>query len=78
MAKYNSHRNKFRKSEGQRDKMSRDDVKKGYVTLCKRKSEAYEKDQSELLLKCRYKDSKTYWQQIKSRSTKNKPCHIYY
>ena len=69
-AKYNSHRNKFRKSEGQRDKMSRDEAKKEYVTLCKRKSAAYETEQSELLLKCKYKDSNIYWQQIKPRSTK--------
>ena len=75
-AKYNSHGNKFRKSEGQRDKMSRDEAKKEYVTLCKRKSAAFEKEQSELLLKCKYTDSNTYWQQIKPRSTKNEPCHV--
>ena len=56
--------------------MSRDEAKKEYVTLCKQKSAAYEKEQSELLLKCKYKGSKTYWQQIKPRSTKNEPCHV--
>ena len=64
---YNRLRNKCNKSRSDSDRRDRDDAKKVYVQLCKAKSTAYNKEQTNTLLSQKFTNSKNYWKLIKPR-----------
>ena len=65
---YNRLRNKYNKSKTDNDKDSRDEAKKVYVRMCKSKSAAYDKEETNIFLECKFTDPRKYWQHIKPMS----------
>ena len=66
---YNRLRNKYNKSKTDNDKDSRDEAKKVYVRMCKSKSAAYNKEETNIFLLCKFTDPRKYWQHIKPRTS---------
>ena len=57
---YNRLRNKYNKSKTDNDKDSRDEAKKVYVRMCKSKSAAYDKEETNIFLDCKFTDPRKY------------------
>ena len=66
---YNRLRNKYNKSKTDNDKDSRDEAKKVYVRMCKSKAAAYDKEETNIFLECKFTDPRKYWQHIKPRTS---------
>ena len=59
---YNRLINKYNKSKTDNDKDSRDEAKKLYVRMCISKSAAYDKEEMNIFLGCKFTDPRKYWQ----------------
>ena len=66
---YNRLRNKYNKSKTDNDKDSRDEAKKVYIRMCKSKAAAYDKEETNIFLECKFTDPRKYWQHIKPRTS---------
>ena len=66
---YNRLRNKYNKSKTDNDKDSRDEAKKVYVRMCKSMAAAYDKEETNIFLECKFTDPTKYWQHIKPRTS---------
>ena len=62
---YNSLRNQYSRTHLDEDKVKRDEAKKIYVKLCKKKSISHDERLTNSLLASKFGDTRNYWKQIK-------------